>query len=147
VDQLRTSVGRSLEDRLEANAEPWKPNVNDNDTVVGTVIDVDSRTTEFGMYPIVTVATDAGDEVAVHAFHTVLKNEFAKRPPQLGERLGIKYLGKHAKGYEAYRIVWEKTPAPDWNRIGAEAQAEAVVEGVEEEHPTQQASQDEDIPF
>jgi hypothetical protein len=132
-----TSATRSLEERLDSFAEPWKPNPGDR--VVGQVVDVDSRTTEFGTYPIVTLATDSG-EVAVHAFHTVAKNEFAKRPPQLGERLGIKYLGKSDKGYEAYRIVFEDAIPVDWNRIAVEAQAEHVLDNAADES-------DDSLPF
>ena len=137
---------RSLQDRLDSSAEAWKPNVDDS--VIGTVLAVDERTTEFGTYPIVTLMTDDGDEVAVHAFHTVLKSEFARRPPVDGERLGIKYLGKSPKGYEAYRVVWENTRPPNWDRIGAEAQAERIVAEAETAQPTEASgAPDDDIPF
>ena len=134
-----TTPTRTLDDRLDSQAEAWKP--QSGEKLIGVVVDVDSRTTEFGTYPIVTLSTDAGDEVAVHAFHTVLKNEFAKRQPRLGERIGIKYLGRSEKGYEAYRTVWEEVVPPDWDRIGVEATAEAVVEGIDdgaEGHPSRQ---------
>jgi hypothetical protein len=136
-------TGRTLEERLEANAEAWRPEAGA--MVIGTVVDVDSRTTEFGTYPIVTLRTEAGDEVAVHGFHTVLKNEFSKRPPRPGERLGVKYLGKSPKGYESYRLAWEDVAPPDWNRIGVEAQAEAAVEGIDD--PGSQSAQSDDIPW
>ena len=107
-------AGRSLEERLESFAEAWKP--NPGDTLIGVVVDIDSRTTEYGTYPIVTIRDDDGAEFAVHAFHTVLRNEFAKRPPRLGERLGIKYLGKSDRGYEGYRVAWEKAAIPTGGR-------------------------------
>ena len=129
---MSNGTARSLEDRLDSTAEAWRPEAGDK--IVGTVVDVDSRDGEFGLYPIVTVQTDTGDERAVHAFHTVLKREFAKRQPRPGERIGIKYLGKHERGYEAYRIVWaEVAAAPDWSAIGVEAEAEAAVQGIEPE--------------
>jgi hypothetical protein len=135
------STERTLEDRLDSTAEAWRPEPGDK--VVGVVADVDSRTTEFGTYPIVTLRTDADEEIAVHAFHTVLKREFAKRPPRLGEGLGIKYLGKSEKGYEGYRIVWQDVAPTDWNRIGAEAEAEAALQGAEFEGE----EPDDDVPF
>jgi hypothetical protein len=101
-----TPPARTLEDRLDANAEAWRPQPGDK--LIGAVVDLGSRTTEYGTYAIVTLRTEAGDEVAVHAFHAVLAREFQKRPPRLGERLGIKYLGKSEKGYEAYTIAWEQ---------------------------------------
>ncbi len=81
----------SLEDRLDSNAEAWKP--NPGDTLVGEVVDVDTHDAGYGSYPIVTVRTDDGGEVAIHGFHTVLKREFAKARPEIGSRIGVKYLG------------------------------------------------------
>jgi hypothetical protein len=117
-----TSTTRSLDDRLDSAAEGWKPKPGDK--IVGEVIDVDSRETEYGVYPIVTLRTDAEDELAIHGFHTVLKSEFAKRPPRLGERIGVKYLGKSDKGYEAYRVVFERAAAVDWEQMAADATAD-----------------------
>ncbi len=138
--QGNTAV-RSIEDRLDSTAEAWRPKPGER--VIGTVVDVDARTTEFGTYPIVVLLTDNGDEVAVHGFHSVVKNELAKRPPQLGERLGIKYLGKSPKGYENYPLVFADVVPPDWNAIAVEAAAEAVVEGVDEPAETDDGT----IPF
>ena len=81
-----------------------------------------SRTTEYGTYPIVTLRNDAGDgEYAVHGFHTVLKNELAKRPPRIGERLGIKYLGQRTSG-DTRRTgsSTRRRAAVDRDKIGAE---------------------------
>jgi hypothetical protein len=138
---------QSIDERLESTAEPWKPEFGDK--IVGTVVDVDSRTTEYGTYPIVVLETDAGDEIAVHGFHTVLKNEFAKRPPTLGERIGVKYLGKSDKGYEAYRVVFAKRVEPDWRQIRAEAEAEignSSDPADDDEEPANGAT-DDGIPF
>ena len=52
---------------------------------------------------------DDGPEVAVHAFHTVLKHEIANKRPQVGDELAVKYLGiPDGKSYEAYRVLVEK---------------------------------------
>jgi hypothetical protein len=141
--EITPAGGRSLNERLDTEAEAWRPKPGAK--VIGEVIDVDTRTTEFGVYPMITIRTDGGDEIAVHGFHTVLRNELAKRPPRLGERLGIKYLGKHDKGYENYRVVFEQATPPDWNRIAVEAVANVVGEGVEE--PVTPATAGNDIPF
>ncbi len=140
-----TTAERTLEERLESTAEPWKPTPGNR--LVGQVVDVDSRTTEFGTYPIITVLTEAGDEFAVHGFHAVLKNEFAKRRPRIGERLGIKYLGRQEKGYEGYRVAWQEVVPPDWNAIAVEAEAESVIEGVDRDEHTDKKEDGDDIPF
>lgn len=140
-----TTPTRSIEDRLESVAEAWKPAPGDK--LIGQIVDVDSRTTEYGTYPIIVVLTDSGDEIAVHGFHTVLKNELAKRQPNVGERIGVKYLGKQEK-YEGYKLVWQDVVPPDWNAIGVEAEADAVVEGIatdDTEAGDEQA--DDGIPF
>ncbi|MHB8469999.1 MAG: hypothetical protein ACYDCH_09625 [Gaiellaceae bacterium] len=141
-----SSAARSLDDRLDTTAEAWKPNAGDK--IVGEVIDVDSRDGGFGLYPIVVLRTDAGDEYAVHGFHTVIRNELAKRPPRIGERLGIKYLGKSDKGYEAYKIVFETAAAVDWQQIADEvdpADLAAIEAG--DPGPEVDVSADDDIPF
>jgi hypothetical protein len=90
---------------------------------------------EFGSpYPLLEVETDDGEVVAVHAFHTVLKNELAKKRPDVGDRVGIKYLGTPpGKNYESYRVVIERTTAssPNWDAIGANAAEEMAAAGAE----------------
>jgi hypothetical protein len=141
--ERRTTGMQSLAERLDSYADPWKPNAGDK--LIGTVVDLDERTGEFGTYPIVTVRTDEGSELAFHAFHTVAKNELAKQRPQVGEKIGIAYHGKPAgKTYEAYRIIVQRDEKPrqlDWERIGAEAAAESVETGGADD-PVQ-----DDIPF
>jgi hypothetical protein len=112
---------RSLEERLDSNAEAWRPKPGDK--LIGVVVDIGSRTTEYGTYAIVTLRDKAGDEYAIHAFHTVLANEFAKRPLRLGERVGVKYLGKSDKGYQAYTIAFEDVIPPDWQQAADDAEA------------------------
>jgi hypothetical protein len=89
---------------LDAFAEGWRPNVGDK--LIGIVIGIESRTTEFGEYPILTIRTDEGDDFAFHAYHTVAKREIEKLQPRVGDRIGIAYHGPHpTRGYERYRIV------------------------------------------
>src|SRR5206468_3062798 len=109
---------KTLDERLDAFAEPWKPEPGDK--LIGEVADLDERESEYGSYPIVTVLTDEGEELAFHAFRTVAKNELAKVRPQIGDRIGIAYHGKpDGKDYELYRIIVERDEAPkalDWDK-------------------------------
>lgn len=93
-----------LAEQLDADyAEGWKPGTGDK--LVGIVVDVSEREGNFGSYPIVTVRTAAGEELAVHAFHEVLANELARIAPKPGDEIGLKYLGKHPeRGYHRYRV-------------------------------------------
>jgi hypothetical protein len=89
---------------LDSFPEGWRPNAGDK--LIGVVIGLESRSGEYGEYPIVSVRTDDGHDLAFHAFHTVARGELEKLPPKLGDRIGIAYHGPHpVKGYERYRIV------------------------------------------
>ena len=99
----------SLEDRIEQLAEAWRP--KQGEKLIGTVLELSKRETEFSdePYPLVVVLTDEGREFAVHAFHTVLKAEIARRDPKVGDRLGVKYFGRdEQKGYEIYKADVER---------------------------------------
>jgi hypothetical protein len=119
---------KDMADRLGMFPEAWKP--KEGDQLIGTITELGDRDGGFGDYPVITVITEAGDEYAVHGFHTVLKSELGKLRPTVGDQIGIAYHGKdEAKGYERYRVIVDrKTPAPtteaDWARHTAEAQAE-----------------------
>ncbi len=106
----------SIEDRLDREPAPgWRPEPGGQ--VVGKIVEIsEAPGTDYGPYPLITVEQDDGTEVAVHAFHSVLKNEIDSKRPTEGDRIGIRYLGKKAgssgRDYEAYRVVIERaTPA------------------------------------
>lgn len=107
----------SIEDRLDREPAPgWRPNPGDQ--VVGKIVEIsEAPGTDFGPYPLITIEQADGTEVAVHAFHSVLKNEIDSKRPTEGDRIGIRYLGKKTgtnggREYEAYRVVIERaTPA------------------------------------
>ena len=118
----------SFEDRLEQGTAPaWRPDQGDDDLLVGTVVDIDRGTSDYEPYPLLTIIKEDGTEVAVHAFHTVLKNELIRQQPQLGERIGIKYLGEQQtkpgsrfKSFIGYRVKVDRAAGEfDWSKIGA----------------------------
>ena len=55
-----------------------------------------------------------GEEaVAIHAFHTVLKNELSKRRPQIGDRLIVTYHGMRATNSGSkYHALLARDPGP-----------------------------------
>ncbi len=118
----------NLEDRLDHQPEAWRPE-KAGDKVVGRVAELDLLDSKFGgAYPLVVIETSDGRELAVHAFHTVLKSELARKRPVVGEQIGIAYLGKNQKGgYEGYRVIIERDDQPtsiDWAGVAAEAQSD-----------------------
>lgn len=145
----------TLEDRLEqGNARAWRPDQDDPDLLVGEVVDIDSGSSDYqGVYPILTVRKEDGEEVAVHAFHTVLKNELVRQRPKAGERIGIKFLGEQPtkpgspyKSFIGYRVKVDRVGGDyDWSQVGAEPEPEAapLPPGPEPTSPVG----DDDIPF
>ena len=77
-----------LEERLDDIAEAWKP--EEGDKLVGTVQSVEMFDGKFGPYPLLVIESGDSREVAVHAFHTVLKSELSRKQPQPGDRIGLK---------------------------------------------------------
>ena len=96
----------------------WRP--EPGDTVTGTLLNVEAIDPNGnGVYPVVTLKTDGGD-IAVHAFHTVLRRELARRRPKVGDELTIVYQGKRPGGknneYHAYRVSGGSGGEYDWSQ-------------------------------
>lgn len=93
-----TTKGMPTAEQVAANerevwesAGGWRPQAGD--VVTGKVTDITTGSSEFGRYPIVTLTTKDGNEVAVHAFHHTLKNRLREMRPKLGNTLTIQYHG------------------------------------------------------
>jgi hypothetical protein len=136
---------------LDNFAAAWRPEPGDK--LIGVVADLDERASQYDedAYPVVTVETDDGRELAFHAFHTVARNELAKQRPQIGDRIAIRYAGRPAgKSYEAYRIVVERPDAPprtiDWDKHATPDEAEDEP-AEEDDNPQDAEADDGDIPF
>ena len=77
--------------RIKA-AVAWRPTAGD--LVAGHLVTVEGRTTEYGTYPMLVIEMEDDTLVAVHAFHTVLKEELKRVRPTPGSYLEIAYLGQ-----------------------------------------------------
>lgn len=74
-------------------AEGWKP--EEGDTIVGHIQNITaSMPGQYGIYPIVTLVTEEGELVNVHAFHTTLRNRLLEKRPKVGEKVAIRYNGR-----------------------------------------------------
>lgn len=154
-------MSSTLTDRLDQFPEGWRPHPGDK--TVGQVVSLDTRDGQYGAYPVVTVAADDGREVAVHAFHTVLRGELARLRPEPGERIGIAYHGRGDGSYERYRVIVERDrPAGgvDWDREAQVAAQESDggqppvpsdvpidTAGLPSPPPPSAAEEEDDIPF
>jgi hypothetical protein len=151
----------SLEDRLESGLpSAWRPDQDDPDTLIGEVIEIEVGTSDYGRYPILVIRQEDGEAKAVHGFHSVLQNELLKARPQVGEKVGIKYLGdvpmkpgSKFKSYKGYRVKVERVSGStfNWNQIGTadeDQSGHVIYEQVEQTPVTVPAGAGEDdIPF
>lgn len=87
-----TSVNHAVSVVDVMMAQAWRP--NPGDTLTGAVVHMAKRTTEYGTYPVVYFAVDDVDGlIAVHAFHTTLKDGFKTLSPSRGEFVSVTYAG------------------------------------------------------
>ena len=141
--------------KASTSAEGWKP--EKGEVIVGTVIDVEFFTGEYGTYPIITVETTDGQEVNIHGFHTVLKNEIVKKRPQAGDKIAVAYHGKKegkrgGAAYESYALRLKREEGQDptpWDEMEAESHQEMQKAGIDSqvEATTPPTGQGDDIPF
>lgn len=109
------------------SAKGWRPDAGQ--TVIGTVAHIGRRESEYGVYPVITLAADGPDPetveyVAVNAFHSILKNALFELKPQVGTRLAVTYHGqaeskarKDRDGnpvkYHSYSVINPDAPVED----------------------------------
>ncbi len=154
----------SLEARLESGLpSAWRPDQEDADVLIGEVIDIEVGQSDYGQYPILVIRCDDGEEKAVHGFHSVLVNELKKHRPNVGERVGIKYLGdvetkpgSKFRSYKGYRVKVERDKGQtfDWGRLndGEEDQSghiiyDSAANGQQQPVTVPEGAGDDDIPF
>jgi len=148
----------NLEQRLESGLpSAWRPDQEDSDTLIGEVVDIQVGTSDYDPYPLIVIRTDLGEEKAVHGFHTVLKNELLRKKPQIGERIGIKYLGEQKtkpgskfSSFIGYRVQVDRQMGEfDWSKMGQiEEELEAYTPPPKADPVTVPADAgDDDVPF
>ena len=103
----------TLDQALDLDFAGWNP--AEGDKLSGTVLYVvEAVDSEFGEYPMIGVATDDGEAVNVHAFHTVMRNALDRWKVSPGDRIGIKYKGRKESKiagrspYGDYNVIVQK---------------------------------------
>lgn len=117
-------------DQLNTEFTAWKPEIGE--TVIGEVVAITERTSDYGTYPMLNIATTDGRFFCVHAFHTVLKSELARQAPKAGDNIGIRYIGKSDRGYENYKVAVTRAEGTeksvDWEAHGISADADLSID-------------------
>lgn len=84
-----------IRNRNLAKAQAWLP--EPDTTIVATVVGLRlGSTEEYGDYPIIVYSLDNGEFIAVHAFHTLLRERLAELGTDIGKRQILSYLGTKA---------------------------------------------------
>lgn len=121
----------------------WKPKAGD--VIEGEIQDISEGYSDYKQegYPILTVQPAEGDPVDCHCFHEVLRSKILQLRPQIGEKVGIKFLGKTKKKGNAkeevanyiVRVKGRRQVDPYARMAGAAATAPPA-EGVPDEDDT-----------
>lgn len=108
-------AGQEVQEYLDTEIVAWRP--EPGDAVVGVLRGLEHRTNEWSTnYPLLTIAPLSGATpwLGVHAFHTVLWKHVEDAAPQIGDVVGVKYLGRQGVGgssneYEGYKFTLRRT--------------------------------------
>jgi hypothetical protein len=82
----------NLAEDLDREPQSWRPEPGDK--LIGELVDVDERDGGYGTYPILVIRDDDGAEWSWHVLHAVARGEIGRQQPNIGDRLGVKYVGK-----------------------------------------------------
>jgi len=104
--------------------QAWTP--SEGDVLIGTVKCYGQGQNQYGPVRICTVEQEEGGLVSVWLSSTVLLSLFRQQKPKVGERIGIKYAGKHPeKGYKMYTLIVDRGDiTPDFEPLGGEIPVE-----------------------
>jgi hypothetical protein len=95
-----------------ASARGWRPAPGDN--VTGTIVKLDMLDSgAYGPYPAVTIETNDGKFVVIHAFHTLLWDGLAGLDVKSGDTITVAYVGRIMFGETVVGKKGEETYIPD----------------------------------
>lgn len=120
-------MARNLEAELaqEGSAWPqsWKPEVGE--TLVGVILRYSSGPSRYGPVRTAIIEKDDGGKCSLWLSSIVLLDLFKRERPKVGERIGVRYLGKHEKGYRRWSLVVDRPAAElDFSPLGGEPRQE-----------------------
>ena len=102
---------RDLRAELDGEDTPRPPafRFEVGDRLVGRLVRLEKAATKYGTRFIAILEREEDDqEVAVWLYHTVLLDLYRRESPKPGDRLGIRRLSDHQKGYARYRLVVDR---------------------------------------
>lgn len=155
----KTTTPVSREQLRKDRPDTWIA-VNEGDTLVGKVLDVQAAWSEMrdSFYPVIEVEVEGATGypadtkvLRLHCFRTVLYREIERHKPEPGERIAVEYQGAQ----DPRKVKAGQSPAeiyrvrmPD-RQDGGKAAYEAIygANGASNRSDTPQAATPDDIPF
>lgn len=129
----------TMSDRLDRSSEAWRPadpkDFPDHpNPLTGTIVEIEEVEGDYGPYPLIHIRDDDGNEWRWSVFGGVAQGRVAKLRPNVGDRIGVKFLGDkpsrnyQGKTYRDWKIIVEpasgQAPAPNWDAIAKAAEDE-----------------------
>lgn len=115
---------RDLMEALDEEAEGWPASWNPEpgDNLVGTIRRYSTGPSAYGPVRTVIIERDNKERVSLWLSSTVLLDLFKRDKPKVGERIGVRYLGKHPeKKYRRWALVVDRDGSePDFAPLGGE---------------------------
>lgn len=88
----------------------WKP--QPGESLVGRIVQYGTGQSSFGPVRTAIVEQDNGERVSLWLSSTVLLGLFREHRPKTGERIGLRFLGKHpTKNYKRYALIVDRPEA------------------------------------
>lgn len=134
----------SMDERLNRESEVWRPDLEPKhpNPVSGVIDDISTFDGEFGAVPVLGIIDEGGKEWRVFCFGSVLQNRMVELKPEIGDLIGIKFLGKEksrnfSNDYRNYRVIVEKKTgaaagSPDWEAMATAAEKATEAENLED---------------
>lgn len=108
-DPLRDELEQERREREWA--ETWKP--DPGEMLVGTLEGYDEAATDYGEYTVAHVRDEEGVLRGLWLMHSVLQDEWKEASPEIGERVGIQYLGQREGKDHSYHMWVVKVDRSD----------------------------------
>lgn len=119
---MARDLERELIERGDNDWAPcWRP--KPGETLIGTVRRYDVGQNQFGEVRTVTIEREDGTgPVSVWLSSEVLRREFERQRPKIGERVGIRFIGRHPeRQYNRWAVITDREEGePDFRPLGGE---------------------------
>lgn len=145
-DQAARDTYQRLREKADQETpKAWMP-TEAGDDLVGVLVDVNvAAPTKFGPSPVVTIKRlNDGELVSLWLLHAVLRREFERKQPLIGETVLVRYDGKvrpegGGNDYDMYTLVLDRPEgaAPSWDAIADRYKDTPHLDQVEPEPPPQ----------